>query len=96
LNGVPHDGQVSALTRTLGASGSSLFGEAVEFTVLRSAQERVPFAGREPQNRALAMLAVADPDVAVWEARYLDAIAIGKAPRAFDPVRIRLGYSAPV
>jgi hypothetical protein len=45
-------------------SSSVTPAETIEFPVLRTADERMPFAGGEPEHRALGVLAVADADPA--------------------------------
>jgi hypothetical protein len=50
--------------------------ETIEFSVSHSSEECVPFAGCELENRACGVLAVADSDLAFWQIRHLDAIAV--------------------
>jgi hypothetical protein len=60
---------------------------SIEFSVSRPADEGMPFAWCESEKGAVGVLAVADADLAVWQACRLDAIAVGEAPGALDPVR---------
>jgi len=61
--------------------------ETIEFSVSHASKEGVPFVRRESENRSLGVPAVANPDPAAGQARYLDAVAVGEAQRALDPVR---------
>lgn len=67
--------------------GGLLPAEAVEFPVSRSAQEGTPFVRRKSENRAFGVLAVANTDLATGQACHLDAVAVGEAQGALDPVR---------
>jgi hypothetical protein len=59
--------------------------ETVEFAALHSANERPPLGGREPENRTIGILAVANADLAVGQARNLDAVTVREAQRTLDP-----------
>jgi hypothetical protein len=61
--------------------------EAVEFPVPDAAEKGVPLIRREPQDRPCGIPAVTNADLAPGQARYLDAVAVGVAQRALDPVR---------
>jgi hypothetical protein len=63
--------------------------EAVEFPVPDAAEKGVPLIRREPQDRPCGIPAVTNADLAPGQARYLDAVAVGVAQRALDPVRTR-------
>lgn len=56
----------------------SLLAEAVEFTVSYAAEKSVPFVRSESKDRALGVPAVANTDRTAWQARHLDAIAVGE------------------
>ncbi len=49
----------------------------------------VPFIWSEPENRTFAVPAVANADLIVGEAGYLDAVAVREAQRALNPGRSR-------
>jgi hypothetical protein len=59
--------------------------QLAELPVPRAAEERMPLAWREPEDRAAGVLAVAHADPAIRQARHLDAVAVGEAQRALDP-----------
>ena len=61
--------------------------EAVELPVPDAAEKGVPFIRREPQDGPRGVSAVPNADLAPRQARYLDAVAVGVAQRALDPVR---------
>jgi hypothetical protein len=61
--------------------------ETVKFSVSYAPEEGVPFVRREPEYCPGRVAAVADTDLATGEIGYLDAIAIGVAQRALNPVR---------
>jgi hypothetical protein len=65
----------------------SLPAEAVELPVPDAAEEGVPLIRREPQDGPRGVSAVANADLAPRQARYLDAVTVGVAQRALDPVR---------
>jgi len=53
--------------------------EPVEFPVPHAPEKCAPFVRREPEDRALGVLAVAKADPAIRQARHLDAVAVGEA-----------------
>ena len=61
--------------------------ESVEFPVPHTSNERVPFVGGEPQNRPSRIPAVTNADLAIGQARHLDAVAVGVTQGALNPVR---------
>jgi hypothetical protein len=61
--------------------------EPVELPVAHPSEKRAPFIRRESENRAFGVLAVADTDPSVGQARHLDAVAVGEAQRTLDPER---------
>jgi Permease for cytosine/purines, uracil, thiamine, allantoin len=63
--------------------------EAVEFPVPDAAEKGVPLIRGEPQDRPRGIPAVTNADLAPGQARHLDAVAVGVAQRALDPVRTR-------
>ena len=67
----------------------SLPAETVEFSVSHSTEKCVPFIRSEPENRAAAVPAVAYADLTGGKARHLDAVAVGEAQGALNPVRTR-------
>ena len=60
--------------------------ETVEFPVADASQECLPLVWREPENRSFGVLAIADTDPAARQVGHLDAVAVGEAQRALDPV----------
>src|ERR1700719_3419850 len=69
-------------------AGVSLPAEAVEFSVLHAAEKCVPLIRCESEHRTLDVPAVPDANLVVGQACHFDAVAVGEAQRAFDPVRI--------
>jgi uncharacterized protein DUF397 len=67
--------------------GVVLPAEAVELPVSDAAQKGVPLIRRKPQDGPRGVPAVANADLAPRQARYLDAVTVGVAQRALDPVR---------
>ena len=65
----------------------SLPAEAVELPVPDAAEKGVPLIRREPQDGPCGVSAVPNADLAPGQARHLDAVAVGVAQRALDPVR---------
>jgi hypothetical protein len=65
----------------------ALPAEAVEFPVPDAAEKGVPLIRREPQDGPRGVSAVPNADLAPGQARYLNAVAVGVAQRALDPVR---------
>jgi len=52
-----------------------------------AAEKGVPLIRREPQDGPRGVSAVPNADLASRQARYLDAVTVGVAQRALDPVR---------
>jgi hypothetical protein len=48
----------------------------------------MPFVWRKSEYRAFGVLAVADADAIIRQARHLDAVAVGETQGALGPVRI--------
>jgi hypothetical protein len=69
------------------AHAGHILPETIEFSVSRSAEERMPFVRGKPENRAFRVLAVTNTDHSVRQARHLDAVAVGETQGALDPVR---------
>lgn len=91
--GIPGSGSSSASATAEGYRAllvRSLHAETVEFPVANAPEECVPFIRRESENRPFGLPAVADPDLAVGQASYLDTVAVGETQRAFDPVETRI------
>jgi hypothetical protein len=65
----------------------SLPAETVEFPVSHAAEKSMPLVRGEPEDRPLGVSAVANADFATGQARHLDAVAVGIAQRALNPVR---------
>ncbi len=65
----------------------SLAAEPVELPGPHAPEECAPLVRREPENGAFGVLAVANADPAVGQARHLDAVAVGETQRTFDPGR---------
>ena len=65
----------------------SLNADAVEFPVSDAAEKNKPLVRREPEDRPSGVPAVANADLATGQARHLDAVAVGVAQRALDPLR---------
>lgn len=61
--------------------------EMLEFPVSRPSEERMPFARREPENGPVGIPAVPDTNAAVRQRRHFDAVAVGEAEGAFNPLR---------
>ena len=61
--------------------------EAVEFSVLCASEKSMPFVRCKSENWPLGVPAVAYADLAVGQARHLDAVTVGETERALDPVR---------
>jgi hypothetical protein len=51
----------------------------------------MPFARRESENRTLGVLAVANTDLVMRQARHLYAVPVGETQGALGPVRICTG-----
>jgi hypothetical protein len=85
----------SRYSMTARARAEALPAEAVEFPVPDAAEEGVPLVRREHQDRPSGVSAVANADLAAWQARHLDAVAVGVAQGALDPVRTRTRPFAP-
>lgn len=66
--------------------------ETVEFSVSCASEESMPFVRREPENRPFGVPAVAYTDLAIGQARDLDAVAVGETQRALNPVRSRTWF----
>jgi hypothetical protein len=64
-----------------------LSGEAVEFPISDASEKSTPLVRREPEDRSCRVPAVANADLAIWQARHLDAIAVGVTQRALNPVK---------
>ena len=79
-----------AEARDLGGQGRSaaraLAAEAVELPVSHAAEKIMPLVWRELQDRPVGVPAVADADLAAWQARHLDAVSVGVTQRALYPV----------
>jgi hypothetical protein len=67
----------------------SLPARTVEFPVSYAAEKSMPLVRREPEDQPARVPAVANADLAIGQARHLDAIAVGVAQRALNPVRTR-------
>jgi len=63
--------------------------ETVELSVSDSSEESVPFFGGKSENRPVGVLAVANTDLVIWQACYLDAVAVGEAQGTLNPAGIR-------
>ena len=91
------NGEGAALTRVTTSSPGragrpsmrSLPAETVKFSVSHAAEKGMPLVRREPEDRPCGVPAVANADLATGQARHLDAIAVGVAQRALNPVRTR-------
>src|SRR5215471_16906376 len=68
----------------------------IEFPISHSAEKRLPFVWRKPQDRALGVLAVADAYLTARQVRHLYAVAVGKAQGALHPVRVTAAPSRAV
>jgi hypothetical protein len=80
-----------ALPYPADAYATYLPAETVEFSVTDAAKKCVPFVRRELKNCTCGVPAVTDADPAVGQARYLDAVTVGKTQRALDPSKTRIG-----
>ncbi len=57
----------------------------IEFSVLHSTDEGVPFAGRETEYGAVGVLAVTNADLTTGQVRNLDTVAVGETQGTLDP-----------
>ena len=61
--------------------------ETVEFSVSCASEKSMPFVRRKSENGPLGVPAVAYTDLPIGQARDLDAVTVGEAQRALNPVR---------
>jgi hypothetical protein len=61
--------------------------ETVEFSVSCASEKSVPFGRCKSENRTFGVPAVANTDLAIRQARHLDAVAVSETQRTLNPVK---------
>lgn len=79
------DGYLSKVATAL-CFAPLLPAEPVELPVTDATQERMPLIRCKPENRPIRLTAVANTNLAIGQAGYLDTVAVGETKGTLHPV----------